>query len=435
MADHPSFRETSSAGALIGRFARPLPPPEHAAFGASFGRWSGRRILMLGEASHGTADFYQARAAVTRHMIEHHGFTIVAVEADWPDAAVLNRYVRGLPLGDPSEPFQRFPRWMWRNGIIGDLLDWMRDWNRGKPAERQAGFYGLDMYNMSDAMQSVLAYLEQTDPGAAEIARQRYGCLQPWLDRPGAYGRAALTNGYHACEEAVIRQCRDLLERQNYGAEALEAAQNARLIASAERYYRIMYRGGADAWNLRDSHMCGTLSTLLKTAGPDAKAVVWAHNSHIGDARQGDMGQSMGEHNLGQLARQEWGDQVALIGFGTHEGTVTAASDWDDPAEVKTVRPSHPGSIERLCHDSGPSSFLLDMSTDPGLMEALATPRLQRFIGVIYRPESELLSHYMQTAVSRQYDGWIWFDRTSALVGAGSPGAQPDLPDTWPFGM
>jgi len=173
----------------------------------------------------------------------------------------------------------------------------------------------------------------------------------------------------------------------------------------------------------------------LKAAGPDAKAVVWAHNSHIGDARQGDMGQSMGEHNLGQLARQEWGDQVALIGFGTHEGTVTAASDWDDPAEVKTVRPSHPGSIERLCHDSGPSSFLLDMSTDPGLMEALATPRLQRFIGVIYRPESELLSHYMQTAVSRQYDGWIWFDRTSALVGAGSPGAQPDLPDTWPFGM
>lgn len=423
----------SSASSLVARHAHPLASPEDV--GGAPDRWSGCRIMMLGEASHGTAEFYSARAAVTRHMIMHHGVTIVAVEADWPDAAVLNRHVRGPPPKDDTAAFQRFPRWMWRNPVIAELLDWMREWNRDRPPERQAGFYGLDMYNLSAAVQSVLAYLEQVDPGAAEIARQRYGCLQPWIDSPGAYGRAALSIGYHACEEAVVKQCRDLLQQQDYGAEALEAAQNARLIASAERYYRIMYRGGPEAWNLRDSHMCGTLSHLLSTAGPESKAVVWAHNSHIGDARQSGMGQSRGEHNLGQLARQRWGDKVALIGFGTHKGTVTAASDWGGRAEVMSVRPSHPGSLERECHDSGLPCFVLDMNADPVLRRALARPRPQRFIGVIYRPDSELLSHYMQCAASRQYDGWVWFDQTSALAGAEAGGSQTDLPDTWPFGM
>lgn len=415
--------------------ARPLADPADGGFAAAFDRWSGCRVLMLGEASHGTDEFYRARAAITRHMIEHHGVTIVAVEADWPDAAVLNRHVRGLPPGDVEEPFQRFPRWMWRNRPIAGLIDWMRDWNRTRPPERQAGFYGLDMYNMTAAMQSVLAYLAEIDPGAAEIARQRYGCLQPWTERPGAYGRAVLSAGYSACEEAVVAQCRELLERQDRSADALEAAQNARLVASAERYYRIMYRGGPDAWNLRDSHMCGTLANLLDAAGPEGKAVVWAHNSHIGDARHGEMGRAMGEHNLGQLARQNWGDEVALIGFGTHSGTVTAASDWDGPAEVKTVMPSHPESFERQCHESGEPRFLLDMSADTALSSALADTRLQRFIGVIYRPETELLSHYMQTSPSRQYDGWVWFDQTAALAPAGPEGSEPDIPDNWPLGM
>lgn len=287
MAEH-ALPNQSEAGALIGRLAHPLPPPGDAGFGAALARWSGCRIVMLGEASHGTAEFYQARAAITRHLIERHGVTSVAVEADWPDAAVLNRYVRGLAPEDAALPFQRFPRWMWRNTVIVDLLDWMRDWNRDRPQERQVGFYGLDMYNMSAAMQSVLAYLGRIDPGAAEIARQRYGCLEPWIDSPGAYGRAVPEAGYEACEEAVVQQCRELLKRQGRGPDALDAAQNARLVASAERYYRIMYRGGPTAWNLRDSHMCGTLSDLLKAAGPEAKAVVWAHNSHIGDAAQRD---------------------------------------------------------------------------------------------------------------------------------------------------
>ena len=324
---------------------------------------------------------------------------------------------------------------MWRNPIIAGLLDQMCDWNRNRPPERQAGFYGLDMYNLSAAMQSVLTYLEQTDPGAAEIARQRYGCLQPWIDSPGAYGRAVLSTGYHACEEAVVSQCRDLLKQQDYGAEALDAAQNSRLIASAERYYRIMYRGGPDAWNLRDSHMCRTLSHLLTAAGPESKAVVWAHNSHIGDARHSDMGQTMGKHNLGQLAHQKWGDQVALIGFGKHEGTVTAASDWGEGAEVMNVRPLHPGSLERECHETGLPCFVLDMNADPVVRRALAQPHPQCFIGVMHRPEQEILRHYMQCAASRQDDGWVWFDHFNALARSGSGETEVGLPDTWPFGM
>ncbi|MGR3248160.1 MAG: erythromycin esterase family protein [Paracoccus sp. (in: a-proteobacteria)] len=419
---------------FIGAAVRPLPPTDDAGFAAAFDPWAGRRVLMLGESSHGTDDFYRARACITRHMIQHHGVTIVAVEADWPDAAVLNRHVRGLPQGDAPPPFRRFPRWMWRNRPISELIDWMRDWNRNRPLERQAGFFGLDLYNMTSAMRSVIAYLAEVDPGAAEIAKTRYGCLQPWTERPGAYGRAVLGGRYDACENAVVAQCRDLLNRRAPGPDALDAAQNARLVASAERYYRIMYRGGPDAWNLRDSHMCGTLAHLLDAAGPDGKAVVWAHNSHIGDARYGEMGQVMGEHNLGQLARQRWGDQVALIGFGTHAGTVTAASDWDGPAEVKTVQPSHPDSFEMHCHDSGNTPFLLDMKADPALSEALAAPHLQRFIGVVYRPESELASHYMRTLPSRQYDAWVWFDRSSALAVPALDGAPEDVPDTWPFG-
>lgn len=437
MAHHPT---AASVPQLIDHHAESLSALDADDFAAPLDCWSGRRVLMLGEASHGTAEFYRARAAITRRMIEVHGATIVAVEADWPDAAVANRYVRSLPSPEGAAPFQRFPRWMWRNTVIAELLDWMRDWNRGRTPEAQAGFYGLDMYNMNGSMRAVLAYLEEIDPDAARVARKRYGCLQPWADKPEAYGRAVLSAGYRTCEDAVISQCRDLLKRQQAeaaagGVDLLDAAQNARLVASAEQYYRIMYRGGSEAWNLRDSHMCATLDHLLEAAGPKAKAVVWAHNSHIGDARASEMSWARGEHSLGQLARQKWGSDVALIGFGTHAGTVTAAHDWDARPKVMTVRPSHPANFERQCHDSGLSRFLLDMSATPDLAAALSTRRPQRFIGVIYRPQTELDSHYMQTEPARQYDGWVWFDRTTALT-APTPGRRHvALPRTWPFGL
>lgn len=422
------------AQAIAGGSTR-LPPLDEAGFAAIADRWADCRVLMLGEASHGTAEFYQARAAITRRMIERHGVRIVAVEADWPDAAVLDRHVRGLPpRGNAERPFQRFPRWMWRNAPVAGLVDWMRDWNRDRAPEDQAGFHGLDMYNLSASIGAVLDYLDNTDPEAAVVARRRYGCLEPWTGQPAAYGRLA-GSGYHGCEQAVVQQCRELLARALEGRDQLDAAQNARLVASAERYYRVMYRGGAEAWNLRDSHMADTLDHLLQAGGAGSKAVVWAHNSHIGDARRTEMGSRLGEHNLGQLARERWGAGVVLVGFGTHCGTVTAASDWNGKAQVMTVLPSQPDSFERLCHDSGISCFLLDFRNGGELAARLSQPFPQRFIGVIYRPENERVSHYMQAHAGQQYDGWIWFDRTQALVGGGDPGQQDDLPDTWPFGL
>ena len=420
----------------IAQGSEALPPSLDDDFAQAFDRWADRPVLMLGEASHGTAEFYRARAAITRRMIEHHGARIVAVEADWPDAAVLNRHVRGLPQPDGAgEAFQRFPRWMWRNPEIARLLDWMRDWNRGRAPGDQAGFHGLDIYNLHGSMRAVLDYLDRTDPDAASLARQRYGCLEPWADRPEAYGRIMGTR-HHDCEKAVVQQCRDLLAQGlegGTGGELLDATQNARLVASAERYYRAMYGGGAEAWNLRDSHMVETLDLLLQAGGTGAKAVVWAHNSHVGDARATDMGRIRGEHSLGQLARERWGDRVALIGFGTAQGTVTAAHDWDGAARVMTVRPPRSDSLEGHCHATGIDRFLLDLRGP--LARDLSRPLLQRFIGVIYRPDTERHSHYMRADVARQFDGWIWIDRTRALEAPDGNEQHDGLPDTWPFGF
>src|SRR4051794_15561918 len=344
---------------MIAEAAEPLPDLDDPAFGPLFDRFGDRRVVLLGEASHGTSEFYRARAAITRRLIEQHGFTIVAVEADWPDAAAVDRYVRHRPAETRAEPpFQRFPAWMWRNVEIAALIEWMRTHNEERKPEQRAGFFGLDLYNMSSSIAAVLEYLDDVDPDAAAVARERYACLMPWQKDPATYGRAVLTAGYRKCEQAVIEQCRELLrhglEYAGQDPESfLDAAQNARLIASAERYYRIMYYGGAESWNLRDTHMFDTLGHLLEARGPDSKAVVWAHNSHIGDARHTEMGRQRGELNIGQLCRQRFGDASILIGLGTHRGTVAAASDWDGPMEIKTVRPSLPESHERLCHDTG----------------------------------------------------------------------------------
>jgi protein-L-isoaspartate(D-aspartate) O-methyltransferase len=425
---------------MIARAAEELPPIGDQAFGAIFDRLADRRIVLLGEASHGTSEFYRARAAITRRLIEQHGFTSVAVEADWPDAAQLNRHVRGMTQrADVPPPFQRFPTWMWRNTDVAAFIDWLSKHNRSIADDtRKAGFYGLDLYNMSGSIATVLAYLDEADPEAAAVARERYGCLTPWQNEPATYGRAAIQAGYRACEEAVARQCRDLLARSLDGGdgELLDATQSARLIASAEKYYRIMYYGGAEAWNLRDRHMFETLEQLLGAGGPASKAVVWAHNSHIGDARQTEMGALREELNIGQLCRERFGAEAALIGFGTHSGTVACASDWDGEMEVKDVRPSLPDSAERLCHNSGKTSFLLDFGRDEQLADALAAQRPERFIGVIYRPETERFSHYMDACLSRQFDAFVWFDNTSAVtplpVVGGTAGK---VADTFPFGL
>ena len=422
---------------LVAAAAEPLPDIDDPAFAEAFDRFADARVVLLGEASHGTSEFYRARAAITRRLIERHGFSFVAVEADWPDAASIDRHVRHRRKREGEEAsFRRFPTWMWRNTDVEAFVRWLRGRNEGRPYEEMAGFYGLDLYNLGASIRAVIDFLDEADPEAARVARKRYGCLRPWAHDPAEYGRIAITEGYGRCEVGVVRMLRELMTRRMDCLspecdEWLDAAANARLIKNAEQYYRVMYYGSAESWNLRDTHMFETLCQLLSAKGPQAKAVVWAHNSHIGNAAHTEMGQVRDELNIGQLVKERFGDEARLIGFGTHMGTVAAATDWDEPMEVKRVRPSLPESWERLCHDSGVERFLLDLR-DP--VEGLAEPRLERFIGVIYRPETERWSHYAEAELANQFDAWVWFEETEAVTPLGEePRSGED--DTYPFGL
>jgi erythromycin esterase-like protein len=428
----------------IAEAAEPLPEIDDPAFAEAFDRFADARVVLLGEASHGTFEFYRARAAITRRLVERHGFSIVAVEADWPDAASVDRYVRHRPRREGEEAaFQRFPTWMWRNTDVEAFVRWLRRHNEGRPYEAMAGFYGLDLYNLGASIRAVIDFLEDADPEAARVARRRYGCLRPWAHDPAEYGRIAVTEGYGRCEMGVVQMLRELMTRRMDCLspecdEWLDAAANARLIKNAERYYRVMYYGSAESWNLRDTHMFETLCQLLDAKGPESRAVVWAHNSHIGNAAHTEMGQVREELNIGQLVKERFGNEARLIGFGTHTGTVAAATDWDEPMEVKTVRPSLPESYERQCHDSGIGRFLLDLregvASNEAVVDALLDPRLERFIGVIYRPETERWSHYAEAVLPNQFDAWVWFDETEAVTPlGGEPVAGED--ETFPFGL
>ncbi len=434
--------QEGSLAAVIRAAAEPLPDPASTGFAQAFDRFADRRIVLLGEASHGTAEFYQARAAITQRLVEAHGFTIVAVEADWPDAASIDRYVRDRPAPPQSEPaFRRFPTWMWRNTDVQAFVDWLRGYNVRRAADHQAGFYGLDLYSLSGSIAAVLDYLDQVDPDAAHVARERYACLTPWQKDPAVYGRAVLSQRYEQCTDEVVAQLRDLLAKrleyaQHDGVRFLDAAQNARLIAAAERYYRVMYHGSAQSWNLRDTHMFETLNHILDDHGTNARAVVWAHNSHIGNAAATDMGQVRDEINIGQLCRERYGDDIALIGFGMHHGTVAAASDWDGPMEVKRVRAARKDSYEHHVHLADLPRGLLDLR--PGKHETLRArllpPLLERFIGVIYRPETELQSHYASASLPDQFDAYVWFDETRAVTPLPTQNRE-GVPETWPFGV
>ena len=399
------------------------------------------RVVLLGEATHGTSEFYRMRERISRELIEEKGFSFVAIEGDWPDAARIDHYVRHVEF-PPSEwtAFARFPVWMWRNREVREFVDWLRTHNAAAEAQDRVAFHGLDLYSLYNSIHSVLGYLDSVDPRTADVARRRYGCLTPWESDPAVYGRALLTGRYRTCEHEVASMLVDLMQKRRAYAEHdgerfLDAAQNARLVANAERYYRTMYYGSRSSWNLRDSHMFETLKNLLSFHGPQSRGIVWAHNSHVGDSAATEM-TARGEYNIGHLCRREFGDACYSIGFGTNSGTVAAASNWDEPMQVKAVRPALAGSYERLCHETGDPCFLLPLRhLGPTSQVAdLLRPRLERAIGVIYRPETELESHYFEAVLPRQFDEYVWFGDTNAVTPLCSEELK-GVPDTYPFGI
>ncbi|MDB5301961.1 MAG: hypothetical protein JWO87_3624 [Phycisphaerales bacterium] len=393
------------------------------------------RFVLIGEASHGTHEFYRIRAELTKRLIREKGFHAVAAEADWPDAYRVNRFVRGFADdGDATESlanFRRFPQWMWRNADVLDFVGWMRQFNdeERRRENEKVGFYGMDLYSLHASIRAVIDFLDKVDHAAATRARYRYSCFDHFGEDPQAYGYAAAFDLDRSCQQQAVQQLVEMRQRaaefirrdgQAAEDEMFYAEQNAQAVANAEQYYRSMFEGRISSWNLRDRHMVQTLQKLeefIDRRVGRSKIVVWAHNSHLGDARATEVGEQ-GELNVGQLVREGWGKDAFNVGFSTYTGTVTAATDWDGPAERKAVRPGLPGSYEELFHNLGLPGFLL-LIRGGGLgaevMDALREPRLQRAIGVIYRPETERISHYFHARLADQFDAMIHLDRTRAV--------------------
>lgn len=440
----PPAAAPSRLATLIRETAEPFEDMAAAPLDAILDRIGDARLVLLGEATHGTSEFYRMRARITRELVAHRGFSFVAVEADWPDAARVDDYVLGGKRRSMLDfvPFSRFPTWMWRNEEVHDFVDWLRAYNADR-RDRRVGFHGLDLYSLFTSIAAVLGYLDEVDPLAARVARHRYGALTPWQKDPAAYGQAVLVGRYESSEPAVVAMLRDMLEKrvdyvQRDGERFFDAAQNARLVADAERYYRAMYYGSVTSWNLRDAHMFDTLRSLLAFYGPESKGIVWEHNSHVGDATATEMS-ARGEHNVGQLCRTTFGEAAYIIGFGTDHGTVAAATHWDGPMQTMRVVPSREGSYERIFHDAHVPAFALHLRKPSrrALRDELTPQLLERAIGVVYRPKTELQSHYFYASLPRQFDEYVWFDETQAVhplpeVPTGRPA---DLPDTYPFGL
>ncbi|MGE5210647.1 MAG: erythromycin esterase family protein [Acidobacteriota bacterium] len=455
----PDRLRTAGPAALaeLGRAARPVEGRGDD-YDELVDRVADRRVVLIGEATHGSHDFYRERARITRRLIEEHGFTVVAVEADWPDAYRVNRYVMGLSAdrsaAEALADFRRFPTWMWRNTEVLQFVDWLHAHNAQAPDPlHMARFHGLDLYSLRSSIEAVVAYLDTIDPDEARRARDRYSCFDHVGAEGQAYGFALAYERAIPCEDEVVaqlislrRQAAEYARRDGWLAEdeLFCAEQNAMVVRDAEEYYQQMYRADVSSWNLRDRHMAATLDALLDhfdRRGTHTKVVVWEHNSHIGDARATGMSVH-GELNVGQLARQRYGEHaVALIGLTTYDGEVTAATDWGRPARRRTVRPALPESYERLLHEVvderlAPPGFWVPTS-DPAVADVLAEPRLERAIGVVYRPQTERASHYFPARLDRQFDIVLHLDRTSALQPLDDVAAWDPLepPETYPTGI
>jgi erythromycin esterase len=402
------------------------------------------RYVLLGEASHGTHEYYAWRAALTRRLIEERGFSFVAVEGDWPDCYRVHRSVT-LADDAPHDPldalrgFERWPTWMWANTDVLSFARWLRQHNAALPAERRVGFFGLDVYSLWDSLQATLGYLREHQPGQVGHALEAFACFEPYAEDPQAYAMATRLVPT-SCEAEVVQLLRELVthpapDRGGTREERFDAEQNALAAAGAEAYYRAMVRGGPDSWNVRDRHMVSTLERLVHFHGPGAKAVVWEHNTHIGDARFTDMA-AAGMVNVGQLVREAHeDDDVVLVGFGSHRGTVVAAGSWGAMTQVMTMPPARPRSTEALLHDCvGPGSqglFVFDGSSSAWY----GTRRDHRAVGVVYRPEGERWGNYVPTVLGRRYDAFCWFDETSALTPLAGTHADVHEQEAWPTGQ
>ncbi|MES2902023.1 MAG: erythromycin esterase family protein [Pseudomonadota bacterium] len=440
------------AAAAITASALPLRG-EASDYDALLAAIDGAQVVLLGEATHGSHEFYAERARLTQRLILEQGFTAVAVEADWPDAYRVNRFVRAegkdRDAASALSGFQRFPSWMWRNTDVLDLVRWLRTHNHALPASEHAGFYGLDLYSLYGSIGEVLRYLEQVDPPAAREARRRYACFDHYDEDSQAYGMAAGIGMSDSCERDVLTQLQQLQQRAaDYAAqggpgavdELFHAQQNARLVINAERYYRTMFQGRVSSWNLRDSHMADTLDGLIahltSRSGRAAKIVVWEHNSHIGDARATESAR-LGEWNVGQLVRERMDGKAFLIGYTTYEGNVTAASDWDGVAEHKRVLAALPESHEALLHASGIGNFYLPLRGASAAAGLFSERRLERAIGVIYRPATERQSHYFHARLAQQFDAVVHIDTTTAVTPLDPAGGEHagEPPETYPAGV
>jgi erythromycin esterase-like protein len=450
------LRERSAAASREAALARAVAEAAHPLTGADgdldplLELVGDARFVLLGEATHGTHEFYRTRAVVTRRLIEEKGFHAVAVEGDWPDCLRVDRYVRGRGADaagvEALADFRRFPAWMWRNADVLDFVGRLRDRNEHVGREAAVGFHGLDLYSLHASAESVLAYLDKVDPDAAGRARTRYGCFERFGEDPQDYGYSMSLGLKSGCEDEVVRQLADLqrsraayLSRDGHAAEDefFFAEQNARLVRNAETYYRTMFHGRVSSWNVRDRHMAETLDALarhLDQRHGRSKIVVWAHNSHVGDARATYMS-AIGELNIGQLVRERWGDDAVLVGFTTYAGTVTAASDWGADAERKRVRPALPGSYEQVFHASGVPRFLLTLRG--GGVRGLDGERLERAIGVVYRPQTERSSHWFESRLPRQFDAVLHFDETRAVepLERTAEWERGEAPETFPTGL
>ncbi|MHB1296573.1 MAG: erythromycin esterase family protein [Anaerolineae bacterium] len=408
--------------------------------------WIGEApIVLLGEATCGTHDFYRKRALLTRRLIAEKGFGAVAVDADWSGASRVSRFV--LSTGDgvtgveSLAGFERFPAWMWRNVEVLEFVNWLKAYNRTAPSDaEQVGFYGLDLYNLRAASEAVIRYLEEKDPEAAARARYRYACMDQFGEDPNAYGYAAAF-GLDAVREAeVVQRLVEIARNAQPSVRQdglLDAEQNARLLGDAEAYYRAQFAGRVPSWNLRGRHMAETLSALIdyqQRRRGEAKVIVWAHNAHVGDARATEMA-DQGALSLGQLVHEQYGANAVSVGFSTYTGTVTAASGWGMVAERMWVRPALPESYEALLHEAQRPCFALWLHEDNLAVEGLRRPRLERAIGVVYRPETERLSHYLRAELPRQFDVLLHIDHTQALepLDRSPEWEKGEMPEMLPF--